>query len=101
MIEHFNLLISLVSSHSEYNPNEQELKVSSLEDFSATLRAANSLVINSNTDLIVARQNRELIFNAPKTGLVEIGQDVKTYIKTVYGATSTQYSKVKGIAFKK
>lgn len=101
LIEHFNLLISLVSSHSEYNPNEEALKISSLEAFSATLRAANSLVINSNTDLTVARQNRDIIFNAPKTGLVEIGQDVKTYIKTVYGATSVQFLKVRGIAFKK
>ena len=52
-------------------------------------------------DLIVARQRREDLINAPKTGLVEIGQDVKTYIKTVYGATSVQYLKVRGIAFKK
>jgi hypothetical protein len=49
LVEHFNGLIELVSSHSEYNPNETELKVATLQTYLAELRTANKGVTDANT----------------------------------------------------
>ncbi|MET3127049.1 hypothetical protein ABID42_002155 [Arcicella rosea] len=101
MIEHLNALISLVSFHSAYNPNETDLKVTTLKALATDLNNANNAVINSHTPLDIARGNRNTLLYAPKTGLVDIALDVKTYIKVTFGTGSMEYGKVKGILFKR
>ena len=101
MVEHFNGLIELVSSHAEYNPNETELKVATLQTYLAELKTANTNVVNANTTWSNSRISRDNLLYADTTGLVDIALDVKAYIKSVFNSTSHQYAQVSGIEFKR
>jgi hypothetical protein len=101
LVEHFNGLIELVSSHTEYNPNETELKVATLQTYSTELRTANTNVQNANTDWSNSRISRDKTLYADKTGLVDIALDVKAYVKSVFNSTSPQYGQISGIEFKR
>ncbi len=101
LVEHFNGLIELVSSHTEYNPNETELKVATLQTYLAELRTANTNVLNANTAWSNSRISRDNILYADTTGLVDIALDVKAYVKSVFNSTSPQYGQISGIEFKR
>jgi len=101
LIEHFNAFIELVSTHTEYNPNETELKVVTLQTYLAELKTANTNVVNANTAWSNSRISRDKTLYADKTGLVDIALDVKAYIKSVFNSTSPQYRQISGIEFKR
>lgn len=100
LIEHFDALISLVSSHSTYSPNEVAIQVPTLKSYLTALRNANLAVTNTHTDINLERGKRNTILYSPKTGLVDIALDVKTYIRITYGMNSVEYNNVKGISFR-
>ncbi len=101
LIEHLGGLVSVVANHPEYNPNEEELKVANLLLYIDQLKQANTGVINAHVSLDLARVKRQQVLYGEKTGLVDIAMDVKTYIKIAFGTSSIEYSKIKGISFKK
>ncbi|MEI2711422.1 MAG: hypothetical protein V9E96_20790 [Chitinophagaceae bacterium] len=101
LVEHFNGLIELVNSHTEYNPNETELKVATLQTYLTELKAANTNVVNTNTTWSNSRISRDNLLYADTTGLVDVALDVKAYIKSVFNSTSPQYAQVSGIEFKR
>ena len=101
LAEHFNGLIELVGSHTEYNPNETELKVATLQTYLTELKTANTNVVNANTDWSNSRISRDNTLYADTTGLVDIALDVKAYVKSVYNSTSPQYGQISGIEFKR
>lgn len=101
MIDHFEQLVHTLSIESNYAPNEDELKISSLNTLLAELRSKNSDVINASTNLSNARIARDKVLYGEGTGLCDLAQDVKNYIKSVFGATSPQYKQVSGLSFKK
>jgi hypothetical protein len=88
LVEHLNGLIELVGSHTEYNPNETELKVATLQTYLGELRTANTNVLNANTTWSNSRISRDNTLYADTTGLVDIALDVKAYTKSVFNATS-------------
>ena len=101
LVEHFNSLIELVSTHTAYNPNETELKVVTLQTYLAELKTANTSVINANTTWSNSRISRDNTLYTDKTGLVDIALDVKAYVKSVFNTTSPQYGQISGIEFKR
>ena len=58
-------------------------------------------VVAAEVPLNNARITRNDTLYKANTGLVDIALDVKTYIKSVYGATSPQYKKISKIKFTK
>ncbi len=101
LLQHFNALIALVASEPTYMPNEMDLQVATLTAQSANLAAKNTDVINATTNLSNARITRNATLYANQTGLYDIAQEVKKYVKSVFGASSEQYKQVSGIKFKK
>jgi hypothetical protein len=101
LVEHFNGLIELVSSHTEYNPNDTDLKVATLQTYLAELRTANTNVLNANTAWSNSRISSDNTLYADTTGLVDIALVVKAYVKSLFNATSPQYGQISGIAFKR
>ncbi len=99
-IEHLYGLVELVSTHAEYQPNETELKVADLKTYITNLKALNTKVINANTEWSNSRVYRDSLLYTDKTGLVQIANDVKLYILSVFGKTSMQYKQVSKISFK-
>lgn len=99
-LENLYKLIMLLSSIPQYNPNEEELKVSTLMALYEDLKAKNSAVIENTIPLSNARIIRNEVMYKPLTGLVDIAFDSKVYIKSVFGASSPQYKQVSKLTFK-
>ena len=100
-LDNFDKLIKLLSSVSQYAPNEADLKITALTALYTDLKAKNLAVINAETPLNNARIARNDVMYKDNVGLVDVAADVKTYIKSVFGATSPQYKTVSSLKFTK
>ena len=98
-IENFDKLISLLATQGDYNPNETDLKLETLNDQLNDLRNKNTRVQDAYTTLSNARITRDqLLYNA-ETGLVKTAGDIKKYVKSVFGADSPQYRQISKLRF--
>jgi len=100
MIEHFSGMIEVLVQHPAYDPNEGDLKVAALQTKLADMQTKNSDLINSYTQYSNAMADRNLVMYNPLSGLVQTAKEVKQYVKSVFGASSTQYKQINGIEFK-
>lgn len=57
-LDNFEKLVRLLSTIPEYNPNEHELKVEGLKSFYNDLMAKNASVVETQTQLSIARTHR-------------------------------------------
>ena len=99
-LDNFFKLIQLLASVPEYNPNEKELKLEHLNTLLEELKAKNTAVVETTIPLSNARISRNDILYKNDTGLYDVAMDVKTYIKSVFGATSPQYKQISKLDFK-
>ena len=99
-LDNFDKLIQLLSSIPLYTPNEAELKVASLKNLYTDLKTKNTAFINAITPLSNARISRNETLYKADIGLVDTALDVKTYIKSLFGATSPQYKQISKLEFK-
>jgi len=100
-IDNFDKLIKLLGSIPAYNPNEEDLKVTSLTALLEDLKAKNKAVVDATTPLSNARIARNDILYRVTTGLVDVALDVKSYVKSVFGAKSPQFRQISGLEFKR
>ena len=100
-IEHFAGIISVLASEPSYAPNEPELQITALEAKKADLIKTNKAVGTAYNTVSNSRIARDKVLYAPEQGIVDISEDVKKYIKSIYGATSPEFAQVKGIKFTK
>lgn len=98
-LDNFDKLVKLLASVPEYAPNETDLTTESLTALYADLSAKNTAVINATVPLNNARIVRDQILYSALTGIVGISVDVKTYVKSVFGATAPQYKAISGLKF--
>ncbi|MFD0940032.1 hypothetical protein [Pedobacter boryungensis] len=99
LLDNFYKQIQLLASIPQYTPNETELKVATLTAQYNDLKAKNDSVVNQNTGLSNARIARNEVLYNKETGLVATASDVKLYIKSVFGPTSSQYKQISGLTF--
>jgi hypothetical protein len=99
LIDSFNRLVDLVNAETNYNPNESDLRVNTLNTVLTDLQTANTAVITKYTDYSNARIDRNSTLYNEQNGLIETALDVKKYIKSVFGATSPQYKQVSSLKF--
>ncbi len=78
-----------------------DCKITALTALYTDLKAKNLAVINAETPLNNARIARNDVMYKDNVGLVDVAADVKTYIKSVFGATSPQYKTVSSLKFTK
>lgn len=98
-VEHFTNLIALVASVPSYIPNETELQNASLSTFLTSLKNANTAVVNSTTPYLSAIQSRNNVLYSPSTGLVDLAQEVKKYVKSVKTITLAEFRQISGLKF--
>jgi len=98
-LENLDKLIALLTSVELYNPNEEELKVTSLTALYEDLKTKNMDVVTASIQLSNARISRNDILYKENTGLVDIAYDTKIYIKSVFGASSPQFKQVSKLNF--
>jgi hypothetical protein len=65
----------------------------------ADFRKNNEVVKTAQMLLSNARISRNKLFYDRETGLVKVASDVKKYVKSVFGATSPEYTQVSGVEF--
>jgi len=100
-IEFFGKLIDLLTATPAYNPNEVDLKLVALNALLTNMKTTNTAVITATTIFSNARITRTKILYKPVTGLVDVAAECKSYVKSVFGATSLEYKQVSKIQFKK
>lgn len=98
-LDNFDIFISLLATVPQYSPNEEDLTVESLRTFHSELKEMNTNVLTTDIEASNARDSRNVILYKPLVGLVDVASDTKTYIKAVYGATSTQYKQISKLSF--
>jgi hypothetical protein len=100
-IEHFNAMVELLKTEPTYTPNEADLKILALGTYYTKLTTTNTAVATAYTSVSNARITRDKALYLPTTGLYDVAQEVKKYIKSIFGATSPEYKQVSGIKFAK
>ena len=97
--ENFGILLQLLGTISAYNPNEDDLKLANLNTYKESLMSATQSVDQTEAELNNKLIDRDQILYADGTGLYTIAQNVKKYVKSLYGATSPEYANVSSIEF--
>ena len=97
--DNFGILLQLLSTITNYNPNLEELKLENLTTYQASLMTVTQTVDQTEAELNAKFIERNNILYAEGTGLYSIAQNVKKYVKSIYGATSPEYSNVSKIKF--
>jgi hypothetical protein len=98
-IENLDKLIDLLASNPIYAPNEVDVQVVTLTTMRNNMIAANTVVIDAQTALSNSRIARNVVLYDKVTGLVKIAGDVKSYVKSVFGANSPQYKQISALKF--
>lgn len=99
-LEHFEALIEILAQNPVYNPNEEELKITSLQGKLRDMKTQNQNLMRSHDKYNEALTERNQTLYDPETGLVSVSKKVKQYIKSVFGANSEQYHQLVTIEFK-
>lgn len=84
-----------------YHPNEAHLQVATLQTRLAAMETANTDVTAEAVPLSNSRIDRNDILYDNDDNLCDRAGLVKKYVKSLYGASSPQYSQVRGLEFKK
>jgi hypothetical protein len=101
IIDNYERYIQYISATPEYAPNEEEIKLPVLKALAVELRAKNTACNNAKVTIDNARMARNRALYTPLTGLVDVALDAKTYIKSLFGATSPEYKLIGKIDFTK
>jgi len=99
VLDNFDKLIKHLQNIPQFTPNEIELQPQSLNTLCETLRGKNNQVKITAIALDNARIARNKVLYQPISGLTDIAADVKTYVKSVFGATSPQFRQISGLVF--
>lgn len=97
--DNFGILLQLLSTIPAYNPNEDDLKLTYLNTYKESLVSSTQAVDQTEAELNNKLIERDNILYADGTGLYSIVQNVKKYVKSLYGATSPEYTNVSAIKF--
>ncbi len=100
LTDHFSAIIEILKQVSAYRPNETDLQVSSLEAYLTELKRKNTNIVNTYTPYSHTLIRRNQILYDKLIGLVHVAKLVKSYIKSLFGASSPQYAQVKSIQFR-
>ncbi len=101
VIDNYERYIQYIAATPEYAPNEEDIKLPVLKALAVDLRAKNTACNNAKVAIDNARMARNRVLYTPLTGLVDVAPDAKTYIKSLFGATSPEYKQVAKIDFTK
>ncbi|HEX8269979.1 MAG TPA: hypothetical protein VF581_08805 [Flavobacterium sp.] len=99
LIEHFAGLIAVLAAEPSYMPNEEDLKITTLNARKADMIAKNSAVATAFAGINNARISRNNNLYALNVGILDIAASVKDYVKSVYGASSPEFALIKGLKF--
>ncbi len=95
----FGILLQLLGTIPSYNPNLNELKLTTLTTYYNNMMTSIQAVDKSEAEFNNQIIERNRILYDEETGLYSIAQNTKKYVKSVYGAISPEYFNVSKIKF--
>ncbi|NOS91619.1 MAG: hypothetical protein HOP30_06835 [Cyclobacteriaceae bacterium] len=98
--DNFAELVTFLEGEPNYQTNEPNLKLESLQAMVSELEARNDAVSMTEAAYSSALIARDKLFFAPPTGLVPCTKAVKSYVQSAFKASSPEFKKVSGIPFK-
>ena len=98
-LANFDKLVKLLATIPEYAPNEEDLKVATLTTYCTSLGNKNQEVIAAETALSNARIARNKVLYEANTGMTDVVADVKSYVKSVFEASSPEYKQISKLSF--
>jgi len=99
-LDNLDKLIKMLASIPQYTPNEAELKITALTALYNDLKAKNTAVTTAEIPLNNARISRNNLLYKDAVGLVDTAASIKTYVKSIYNASSPQYKAISKLTFK-
>lgn len=99
-IANFARFIEFLAAIPAYNPTEFPLSIAGLKAFHLNLENKNQAVLNTGIPLSNARIQRNKILYQETTGVVDTANNVKKYLKGLFGANSSEYKQVSKLQFK-
>ena len=97
----FDMLIKRLQQIVTYLPNEVDLQIASLITVYGTLDSTNTVAGAAEIALSKARNQRNLTFYAPQTGLYDISLKIKKYLKSNEATQNSAYKDATKLSFVK
>jgi hypothetical protein len=94
-------MVALLGHIPTYNPNEEKLKVASLQAFITELQAANDAVNTNFVPFSQARSTRDEVLYTGDDSVASIARLVKAYVSAALGTQSPLYKSIKGLKFER
>ncbi len=91
--------VALLANLDSYAPNEEELKLTSLQTFVAGLQAKNDAVNSAFVPLSQARGKRDQLLYLNENCVVNTALLVKAYVSAAFGTQSQLYKAIKPLRF--
>lgn len=99
-MDNFDKLIKTLQSILQYKPNEAKLKIEYLIELRKKLLQNNEDILTSKTESSRARSKRDEILYKDGSGLVSIGNEVKSYLKAIFPKDTAEYAEIVRIQFR-
>ena len=100
IVDHMIGLNSVLLVEPLYIPNETDLTTTKLTAVITTLEKDNKDSDAAFFNLNAARTKRNVTLYSDKSGIVDVGNGAKEYIKSIFGIKSSQYREISKIVFK-
>lgn len=101
MVAFFADLIALVQTQPAYNPNETEVRVTTLETKLAALQTKNNAAKTAVAELGTLSDTRDDILYNPETGIIRRVNLIKKYIDRILGKDSAPYQQINALEFRR
>ncbi len=99
-IANFDGLISFVSSHPEYSPNETDIQIVNLKSYNQELKTLTRTVNEAGNTLITAKLERnKILYNNPEN-IIELSKEIKAYLKSLGEAGKPYYKAAVRLKFR-
>jgi|GEM_PF-1284583 len=100
-VDNFEQLVTTIEGEPLYAPNEDDLKLTALQNMVTDLRDKNTAVIETAAALEVARIARDDAFNNEITGMLARVQSVKGYVRSLYSSKAKEFLMIDKLKMKK
>jgi len=100
-LSYLDTLIKQITTVTAYNPNEANLKVANLTTLYDEMKVKRTAEITAEAAHDNAAITRNNVMYADITGIIDVTNDVKAYVKSLYGASSPQYKQLTTLKFTK
>jgi len=100
-VENIGDFIDFLDNSGFYGPNEADISIPGLKALHEEMKNNNKICTQATIERDKARMLRDTVMYSDGTGLVDIAQGVKRYVKSAFGATSVQYKSISSLKFRK